>query len=92
MNFTKFTDFHDFGLKTVPNPYEFHYFSALGENDDVFDFPEKHEKNLKMMKFQNWKHKNHRKSDFCKVLTHVGAGKSAFSVFLRTSWKFTNNH
>ena len=30
------------------------------------------------MNLKNEKHKNHRKSDFHKVLTHVGAGKSAF--------------
>ena len=41
----KFTDFHDFGLKTVPNPYDLHYFSPLGENDDLLDFFIKYEKN-----------------------------------------------
>ena len=44
---------------------------------------------LKTKNFQNWKRGNHRKFDFSIQRTHVGAGKSAFSVFLRKSWKFT---
>ena len=49
-------------------------------------------KYVKTWIFQKWKHENHRKSDFYKVLTSVGAGKSAFSVFYEkagNSLKFT---
>ena len=44
---------------------------------------------MKTKNFQNWKRENHRKLIFYKVLTSVGAGKSAFSVLLRKSWNFT---
>ena len=45
----KFSEFYEIYLfqwfrpKTVPNPYEFHYFSALGETDDFLDFFRKYE-------------------------------------------------
>ena len=47
---------------------------------------------LKTKNFQNWKRENHRKSDIYKVVTSVGPGKSAFSVFYEkaeNSLKFT---
>ena len=82
--------------KTVPNPYDLHYFSPLGENDDFLDFFQKIMKNmwkLEYSKDENMKiTENHRKNDFHKVLTHVGAGKSAFPGFLWKSWKFTKIH
>ena len=54
----KFTDFHDFGLKTLSNPYEFHYFSALGENNDFLDLFIKLRKiyeNDKIPELKTWK-------------------------------------
>ena len=41
--------------------------------------------NEKIPKLETWKS---QKSDFSIQHAHAGAGKSAFSVFLRKSWKF----
>ena len=47
--------------------------------------------NKRLMKTRNvkWKYEYHRKSDFSIQHAHAGAGKSAFSVYLRKSLKPT---
>ena len=83
MKFKEFNDFHDFGPKTVPNPYDSHCLQP-GAKMMIFSwFHQKYENWLKTRKFKNRKHENHRKYDFHKVLTNVGAGKPVFRFFMK---------
>ena len=90
MKFKKIMDCHDFCLENSAKPLRFTMFTALVETDGFSHFFSKNTKNnCKQEENKNWKPGNHRKSDFHKVLTHVGGGKSAISIILRKSRKFT---
>ena len=61
MKFHKFNDFHDFGLKNMPQTLRFTLFGASGENDiffhDFLDFF------TKKMIFDHEKSKNQKKHE-----------------------------
>ena len=94
MKFKKIMDFHDFGLKSSAKRLWFTLFTARGENDDFYMIFSKNTKNnWKQSENRNWKHKNHRKSDFSIQHAHAGAGKSVFISFYEkvgNSLNFTN--
>ena len=93
VKFMKIMDFHDSGLKNSAKRLRFTLFTARSENDDFFMiFTKNKKKYWKRCKNKNWKHENYRKSDFSIQYAHVGAGKSAFSIFYEKSWKFTKIH